>query len=93
MIANYGYRDAEGEFYITVDTGRCAGCGDKPCVRACPGGVLAEEEDPYGEAVVAVGEAKRRKLKYECARCKPSRGRLPLPCVAACPCGAVTHSW
>lgn len=93
MIANYGYSDAEGEFYITVDTGKCAACGCKPCVAACPRAVFGVEEDPYGEIVIAVTDAARRKLKYECSPCKPSANRPPLPCVAACPFSAISHSW
>ena len=83
MIANYGYTDAEGEFYITIDTGKCERCQGKPCVPACPQAMFVEEEDPYGEAVVAIDDVKRKKLKYECAECKPTGDRPPLPCVKA----------
>ena len=93
MIAHYGYKDAEGEFYITIDTDRCARCEGKPCTRACPRGLFVVEEDPYGESVAAVDDVMRNKLKYECSGCKPARGRRPLPCVEACPYGAVSHSW
>lgn len=93
MIANYGYSDAEGEFYLTIDTGKCEGCANKPCIPACPRALFVAEEDPYGEAVVAIAEGKRKKLKYECGECKPTGAHPPLPCVAACPLGAVTHSW
>lgn len=93
MIANYGYTDAEGAFYVTIDQDRCAGCGGKPCVPACPSEVLVVEDDPYGESVAAVDDRKRRTLKYECAGCKPASGRPPLPCVRACPLGAIRHSW
>ncbi len=93
MIAHYGYRDGEGEFYITIRQDRCAECGEKPCVAACPKAVLIEEEDPYGERVAAVDEGKRKKLKYECMECKPIRSRPALPCVQACPKDALKHSW
>ncbi|GAB4287338.1 MAG: hypothetical protein Kow0092_40390 [Deferrisomatales bacterium] len=93
MIAHYGYRDAEGEYYITIDTGRCARCESKACIPACPRALFLEEEDPYGDVVVALDEGKRRQLKYECMPCKPGPDRPPLPCVAACPHGALTHSW
>jgi Fe-S-cluster-containing hydrogenase component 2 len=93
MIANYGYKDGEGEFFITVNQDKCAACGDKPCIPACPESLFLEEEDPYGESVAVVDDQKRRKLKYECAACKPSMQRPPLPCVSACPFDAVEHSW
>jgi ferredoxin len=46
MLANYGYMDASGDFFITIDTDKCNGCGD--CVTACPADVFAvlDEETP-----------------------------------------------
>ena len=38
MIANYGYKDGSGEYFIAIDTDRCDGCGE--CAPACPAGVL-----------------------------------------------------
>ncbi len=38
MRANYGYADGTGEFYLTIDTDKCNGCGD--CVEACPQGIF-----------------------------------------------------
>lgn len=93
MIAHYGYQDGEGLFYVTIDQHRCAGCSSRPCVGACPNALFVVEDDPYGETVAAVDERRRKRLKYECGDCKPARGRLPLPCVAACPFGALAHSW
>jgi Fe-S-cluster-containing hydrogenase component 2 len=92
MIAHYGYEDGAGRFYLTVDTGRCTGCGE--CVPACGAGVLEMiEEDPVEERMVAaVAEAHRRQLRDSCAPCKPA-GDGPLPCVAACPPAAISHSW
>ncbi|MBI4524466.1 MAG: 4Fe-4S binding protein [Deltaproteobacteria bacterium] len=61
MIANYGYRDGSGEFFISIDTDKCNGCGD--CVPACPSKLLemaADEFDPLSEkTVVAVREEER----------------------------------
>lgn len=93
MIAHYGYKDAEGEFYISIDTDHCGRCEGKPCISACPSSLFVAEEDPYGEVVVAIDEGGRRKLKYACAECKPGAVRPPLPCVAACPFDALRHSW
>lgn len=92
MIANYGYRDGSGDYFIVVDTGKCASCRDKPCVAACPEGVLGVFVDDYDDEVVGVVEEHRNKLKYSCAPCKPVDGRS-LPCRQACTAGAITHTW
>ena len=96
MLANYGYKDASGDFFITIDTDKCNGCED--CVPACLAGVfeVMEEDpnDPLREEPVAVVRAdKKKKLKYECNPCKPSKDRPPLACVEACKAAAISHSW
>jgi len=96
MLANYGYKDASGDFFITIDTDKCDGCGD--CVPACPVEVfMAVDEDPNDplrdEPVAMVAADKKKKLKYECGPCKPPSDRPPLPCVEVCKAGAISHSW
>ncbi|MCK5618982.1 MAG: 4Fe-4S binding protein [Candidatus Krumholzibacteria bacterium] len=95
MKANYGYTDGSGDFFITIDTDKCDGCGD--CVTACPGGVFETGEDPHDpfreEPVAVVTEEQRKKIKYTCAPCKPDHDRPELPCVAACKPDAISHSW
>ena len=95
MIANYGYKDGSGEFFISIDTDLCNGCGD--CVTACPYGVFntgEDENDPFREEpVVKVVNEHRKKIKYSCAPCKPTTGSGNLPCVLACESKAITHSW
>jgi len=96
MLANYGYKDASGDFFITIDTDRCDGCGD--CISACPAEVFLvvdeDPNDPFRDAPVAmVAPDKNKNLKYACGDCKPVLDRPPLPCVVACKAGAIFHSW
>ncbi len=95
MFANYGYKDGSGEWFITIDTDKCDGCGE--CVRACKYGVLELTPDPNDpfreEPVVVVSEEHRRKIKYSCAQCKPVNKEYKLECVMACKKGAIWHSW
>lgn len=92
MIANYGYKDGSGEFFIIVDTDKCAGCGDKPCVEACPEKVLEVMVDDYDDEVIAVRDEHRKKVKYSCAPCKPT-ATTETPCIRACAPGGIKHSW
>jgi ferredoxin len=96
MQANYGYSDGSGNYFITIDTDKCNGCGD--CAVACPALAFeVVEEDPNDplneEPVAIIVQEKIRKLKYECGPCKPPTDAPPLPCVEACRQGAIAHSW
>lgn len=95
MLAHYGYKDGSGDFFITIDTDKCDGCGD--CVDVCPADIIeVKDEDPNdpmrNEPVALVKTEKRNKLKYECALCK-TISNPPLPCVRSCKSGAISHSW
>ncbi len=92
MLANYGYKDGSGEYYITIDTDKCNGCSK--CIGVCPTDpkVLEMIVNDYDEEVVAVSDVQRQKIKYSCAPCKPVNGPKP-PCVQVCEPGAMTHSW
>jgi len=96
MLAQYGYSDDSGSFFITIDTERCNACGK--CLTACPAKVFSvvseDQDDPLDEKPVATAiHEKRKKLKYECGSCKPASNRPPLPCVAVCSVLAISHSW
>jgi NAD-dependent dihydropyrimidine dehydrogenase PreA subunit len=89
LIANYGYKDGSGEYFIVMNTDLCNGCAR--CAELCPQGVLEIITDDYDEVVAAVTEAHRNKLKYSCAPCRPLGEARKLPCVSACEPGAISH--
>lgn len=96
MIANFGYKDGSGEYFISINTDLCDGCGD--CITACPSGIFEirdeDPNDPFREIPVAtVKESERNKIKYACSSCKPLSDRPPLRCLVACKKGAIGHSW
>ncbi len=95
MKANFGYEDGSGQFYITLDTDKCNGCGD--CVPVCPAHVLQladNEFDPLAEGQIAVVKpANRKTIKYDCGPCKPMSGARSIPCINAGKRVALSHSW
>ena len=98
MIANYGYEDGSGFYYITIDGDLCAVCVEHDCVKACPQGVLAIEMDDYDDLVAVVVESSRKRLRELCSACKGQNGsggtERRLPCTLACPAAAaLRHSW
>lgn len=91
VIVHYGYKDGSGEYFISVDTDKCNGCGK--CVEVCPQSVLETITmmvDLEDVIVAAVTEEHRKKIKYSCAPCRPEK--TP-PCVKACEQEAITHTW
>ena len=97
MIANYGYEDGSGFYYITIDGQACAACADRACVAACPRRIYAVEADDYDDLVAIVVEEARKRLRELCAECKGQNGdggeKRTLPCTSACLAGALRHSW
>jgi ferredoxin len=94
VIANYGYKDGSGEYYISIDTDKCIDClAGNACLTTCPKAMFEPMTDDYDDEVVCIKAQFRRTLAYDCAGCKPAGNRPPLPCVTACTPGAVKHSW
>lgn len=97
MIANYGYEDGSGFYYITIDGDICARCSTHPCTDACPQGVYVIEMDDYDDLVAVVSETARKRLRELCSVCKGQNGgggtQHNVPCTHACSGGALRHSW
>ncbi len=94
VIAHYGFKDGSGEWYVTIDTDKCDGCGK--CPEVCPAKILEvgpDEIDIFREEPVAfVKREERKKIKYSCAPCRPGYPEQPAPCVGACEPKAIFHS-
>jgi len=93
MLANYGYKDGSGDYFITIDTDKCISCENKPCVAVCPVEMLELFTDDYDDKVVGVVEKYRKKIKYSCAPCKHTSEKRMMPCHKACIFEAIKHSW
>ena len=91
MKANYGYADGSGEYYITIDTELCDGCGD--CVTACPEGILEVVLDDYDEPKAAVKPEFGKTLSDRCPGYHAKCANASVNCHVACKPGAIEHSW
>ena len=70
----------------------------RPSLRGrVPAGVYAIEMDDYDDLVAIVSEGARKRLRELCSVCKGQNGsggtQHNLPCITACPGGALRHSW
>ena len=94
MIANYGFKDGSGDWYVTIDTDKCNGCGK--CPEVCPAKVLEVGPDEIDifrkEPVAFIKHEERKKVRYSCAPCRPGYGEKPAPCVGVCEPKAISHS-
>ena len=86
VIANYGYQDGSGEYFITIDTAKCNGCGK--CVETCPKNLLEMITDDYDELIPVVKEEFSHQLSYAC-----TASDCGYKCQQACTEGAISHSW
>ena len=86
VIANYGYQDGSGEYYITIDTDRCDGCG--LCAEACSEDLFEMVTDDYDELAAMVKPKVATQIGYLCRAAD-----CGYKCHEACQRGAISHSW
>jgi len=89
LKVHYGYSDGTGEYFITIDTGRCDGCGE--CVSVCPSGIFEIAEDDNAKA--RVKEEARKKLAFLCPGLHSCRSQNGVDCHRVCQQDAISHSW
>jgi len=87
----YGYADGTGNYFITIDTARCDGCGK--CVPACPYAVFEVVADEGEQLKARVKEEARKKLAMLCPGHEACLSKLELNCQKTCPREAISHTW
>jgi len=91
MKISYGYSDGTGEYYITVDTGKCDGCGK--CISVCPAENLEVRPDDHGQLKAGIKDAVRKKIHLTCPGYKSCSTTHQANCHSACPNDAISHTW
>ena len=89
--AQYGYNDATGDYYITIDLGKCDGCGK--CVLACPAAVFEVVQENGRQPKARVMEAVRKRLSIVCPGYRICNNDRKDNCQSVCQQNAITHSW
>ncbi len=88
---HYGYADATGDYFITIDRSRCDGCGE--CVSACPAGIFAlAGRNGAGPRAIVRGEARKR-LSALCPGFGSCSRSVSANCHSVCRADAISHSW
>ena len=91
MIVHYGYRDATGDYRITVNTDKCDGCGD--CLDICPEKFFELEEDDYDDIKVIVKKDMINKVGILCPGASVCKDANKLNCIEVCEKKAISMSW
>ncbi len=89
--AQYGYSDGTGNYFITIDTGRCDGCGE--CVTVCPSAILEVATEDDGQLRARVKEEARKNLAMLCPGYEACLAKLERNCHRVCPGDAISHTW
>ena len=91
MKIQYGYSDGTGEYFVTIDTGRCNGCGE--CVKTCPADIFTLQKHGQNQPVIEVKEESRKRLALLCPGATSCQAKEGQNCHDVCPMDAITHSW
>ena len=87
----YGYNDGTGDYFITIDLGRCDGCGK--CVSACPADIFRVVQEDGRKPKAKVAETARKRLSMLCpgnnACCTTNKDN----CQSVCQHEALSLTW
>ncbi len=87
----YGYNDATGDYYITIDTGKCNGC--RSCVSACPVGIFEVVSENGRQPKAIVKDSIRKKLSILCPGYTSCSSNNQVNCRSTCPGKAISLTW
>ncbi len=88
---HYGYNDATGDYYITIDTGKCDGC--KECVSVCPVGIFEVVAENGRQPKAVVKESVRKRLSILCPGYTSCSSNNQVNCRSACSSKSISLSW
>jgi len=91
MIVHYGYTDGTGDYFITIDSGLCDGCGD--CVEACPAGILVLGREDGNQPKAELKEEVRKKIALLCPGFHSCSHNHEINCHSVCTKDAISHTW
>ena len=87
----YGYSDGTGNYFITIVTELCDGCGE--CVKVCPADIFVVDKDDDGQPSSKVKEEVRKKLALLCPGFQSCSRKNQVNCHSVCRKDAINHSW
>jgi predicted CoA-substrate-specific enzyme activase len=87
----YGYTDATGDYFITVDLAKCDGCGD--CVNICPANIFELANHNGCQPAVRVSDSARKQIATLCPGGRICMQKQGKNCLSACPHDALGISW
>jgi predicted CoA-substrate-specific enzyme activase len=91
MKVHYGYTDGTGEYFITIDSGLCDGCGD--CVEACPAGLFVVAAENGEKPRAELREDARKRIALLCPGFGSCSSRNEANCHSVCLKSAIGHTW
>ena len=87
----YGYNDGTGDYFVTIDSGKCDGCGE--CVSACPAAVFEVIAEDGRQPRAVVADKVRKRLSIVCPGESLCSSANQVNCQSACPRDAIGLTW